>query len=154
MEQPMTPPPTITTRACLGRSAMASGSHAGVVGIESGRGKDACAAGLTLQHDVKDAAGRGELRFHAGEREALAHPMTVSTRGRHADAAAAGEYRLAAARIGVLGLDFRIDDLERPRARPESQPCRRSQLFFTAKKRGISASIMVSSLVSSLDQAL
>ena len=85
---------------------------------------------LALEQDVEDAAGRGERRFDAGEREALAHPMTVSARGRHADAAAAGEHRLAAARIGVSGVDFGIDDLERPLgARPESPPCRRSHLF-------------------------
>ena len=39
--------------------------------------------------------------------------MTEPAGGGHADAAAARENRLAAARIRVRGIDFRIDDLER-----------------------------------------
>src|SRR5277367_3715608 len=105
MEQPMTPPPTITTRACLGRSAMASGSHAGVVGIEGRGGKDACAPGFALQQDVESAPGCCKLGIDAGEREALLHPMAIGAGSGHADAAAGREHGLTAAGIGVLSVD-------------------------------------------------
>src|ERR1700689_3778931 len=110
----MTPPPTITTRACEGRAeAMALGPHPQVVRIESRAAEHCGAAPFALNGQVENAAGIRECGFNAGECEALLHPMSIGAGGGDADAAIAVERGFAAARIGVSGLDFRIDDLER-----------------------------------------
>ncbi len=60
------------------------------------------------------------------------------------------EHGLAAARVGVGRVDLGVDDLERARRlRRGSPPCRRSRSCSKSMKRGMSASSMFSSLVSS-----
>ncbi len=60
------------------------------------------------------------------------------------------EHGLAAARVGVGGLDLGVDDLEEGAAPGRaSPPCRRNRPCSKSMKRGMSASSMFSSLVSS-----
>ena len=113
----MTPPPTMTTRARVGRSmAIAQALIRALSGSNAGGAEHVGAAALAL-----DAARRRRCpaRRTAGSTQAnarlLLHAMSVAAGGGDADAASAGEHRLAAARIGVGRIDFGIDDLEGPR---------------------------------------
>src|ERR1700735_3068621 len=99
----MTPPPTMTPRARVGRSiAMNLNPHPRIVGIEGGRGQHGRVPALTLEQNVEAAAGGLECRLDAGKGQAFLDAVAVRARGGDADAAAVGcEHRLAAARIGI-----------------------------------------------------
>src|ERR1700691_1035255 len=109
----MTPPPTMTTRARVGRSAadMLS-AHPYILGIE-GRGLEhRRATPLALDEHVEAAARCCEFGRHAGKREALLDPMSIGAGGGHADAALADEHGLAAARVRVGRGHLGVHDLE------------------------------------------
>src|SRR5258707_14567866 len=111
----MTPPPTMTTLARVGRSIATLAPHPRIVRIKGRRGEYRPAAALALDEHVEAAPGRGEIRFDAGERKALPDAVPVGAGGGDTDAAILHQHGLAAARVRVGGCDLRVDDFQRTR---------------------------------------
>src|SRR5215471_3941471 len=96
VETPMTPPPTMTTRARAGRSVNVMLSpHPRVIRVESRCAEHRCRAPLALDQKIETPAGSRELRIDRYKREALADPMPIGAGSGDADAAFSIERGLA-----------------------------------------------------------
>src|SRR5579863_2900991 len=108
----MTPPPTMTTLARVGRSIATLAPHPQIVGIEGGACEHGRGAPLALNEQIEPRAGRGEFRRDTGERQAPLGSMAVGAGGDDAYAAIPDQHGLAAASVRVGGRDVRVDDSE------------------------------------------
>src|SRR5258708_40279930 len=99
----MTPPPTMTTLARVGRSIATLAPHPRIVRIKGRRAEYRRAAALALNEHVEAAPGRGEIRFDAGECKAFLDAVPVGAGGGNSDAAILHQHRLTAARVGIGG---------------------------------------------------
>src|SRR5580692_8720760 len=94
-EQPMTPPPTMTTLARVGRSSATLTPHPQIVGIEGRAREHRRRAPLALNEQIEHGAWRCELRRDAGECQTFLDPVAVGPGCDHADAAILDHHGLA-----------------------------------------------------------
>src|ERR1700734_3042205 len=106
----MTPPPTMTTLARVGRSIATSAPHPQIVRIEGCACEHRRSAPLALNEQIERRAWRGEFRRDAGECQASLDSVAIGAGGDDTNAAIPDQHGLAAACVRVGGRNVRVDD--------------------------------------------
>src|ERR1700686_3127754 len=106
----MTPPPTMTTLARVGRSIATPPPHPHIVRIEGRRSEYCRGPPLALNEHVEAASGCGEISFNAGECKAFLDAVPIGAGGGNSDAAILHQCGLSAARVRVGRCDLGVHD--------------------------------------------